>query len=225
MQKERHNFLVWVFGKFIPRERRTDMKSLLAVLMAVVASMGLVVVPAFAADRLIVKDAGGTNTVFVVQDTGYTGIGTPTPTADLVINAKGTNPRGIISAQHSTNAWAAMSTFMKSRGTETAPTSVQTGDYIGFVVNMPHDGASYLRAGGFGFRVDGPVSAGSVPVALDFITGTGGGGGTTYGPERMTISSSGTVKVHSLAGTYTGGSAYVCVNNSGVIYASEAACP
>ena len=38
-------------------------------------------------------------------------------------------------------------------------------------------------------------------------------------------SASGNVKIGNLAGSYTGGSAYVCVYNSGQIYASETACP
>lgn len=57
------------------------MKKLLVVLMAVMAITSLMVAPAFAGDKLIVKDSATPtpNTVFVVQDTGFTGIGTPTP--------------------------------------------------------------------------------------------------------------------------------------------------
>ncbi len=64
------------------------MKKLLAV-AAVIAISCMLAVPAFAADKLLVKDATGTNTVFVVQDTGNTGIGTPTPTAPLSIVSPG----------------------------------------------------------------------------------------------------------------------------------------
>lgn len=44
---------------------------------------------------------------------------------------------------------------------------------------------------------------------------------TGVGAMRLT----GSMTVSDLAGTYTGGSAYVCVNDAGSIYASETACP
>lgn len=43
--------------------------------------------------------------------------------------------------------------------------------------------------------------------------------------RRMVINSTGNVLMNSLAGTYTNGAAFVCVNNSGQLYASEVACP
>ncbi|MGD0915991.1 MAG: tail fiber domain-containing protein [Thermodesulfobacteriota bacterium] len=63
------------------------MKKFLVVLMAVAVLTGLMAVPVFAADKLVVMDAGGTNAVFVVQDTGNTGVGTATPTAQLQVGA------------------------------------------------------------------------------------------------------------------------------------------
>ena len=54
------------------------MKKLLVVMMAVMAITGLMVIPAFSADKLIVKDSTTPgNTVFVVQDTGITSIVSP----------------------------------------------------------------------------------------------------------------------------------------------------
>jgi hypothetical protein len=61
------------------------MKKIFVVSFAVMVVVGLMITPAFSDDKLIVKDSGGTNTVFVVQDTGFTGIGTPTPTSPLSI--------------------------------------------------------------------------------------------------------------------------------------------
>ena len=54
--------------------------------------------------------------------------------------------------------------------------------------------------------------------------------GTLYFQENaygnaLALSSSGNATFKKLSGTYTGGSAYVCVNNAGTIYASESACP
>ncbi len=50
------------------------------------AAVAALAAPAMAADKLIVKDGSG-NTKFVVQDSGNTGIGTPTPTTPLHILA------------------------------------------------------------------------------------------------------------------------------------------
>ncbi len=65
------------------------MKRLLFVFLTAALTC-LMVVPVLGADKLIVKDSSNPpNTVFVVQDTGNTGIGTPTPTAPLSIVSPG----------------------------------------------------------------------------------------------------------------------------------------
>lgn len=143
MQKRRHNFLGWIFEKFIPRERRTDMKSLMAVLMAVVALMGLVVVPAFAAgpnDKLIVMDAVGTTPVFVVQNTGLVGVGNSAPTEPMDIQGNGisTNLR---LTKFGGNPGAI---FRAAGGTASAPSQVLANGLLGGFV-----GAGYTSAGSF----------------------------------------------------------------------------
>ncbi len=67
------------------------MKKLLAV-AAVMAISCLLAVPAFAAEKLIVKDSTGTTSVFVVQDTGVTNIASPIA-GNLLMMAT-TNPVG-----------------------------------------------------------------------------------------------------------------------------------
>jgi len=64
------------------------MKKLLVVMMAVMAITGLMAGSALAVpnDKLIVKDAAGSATVFVVRDDGTVGIGTPTPDANLKVD-------------------------------------------------------------------------------------------------------------------------------------------
>jgi hypothetical protein len=123
------------------------------------------------------------------------GIGTSAPIGELHVAASSGPYRGITSAQHADSVAAALIGFRRSRGTETSPSTLTNGDYVGFFGDTAYDGTNYLRAGAFGFRVDGPVSIGTVPIAIDFITGTGGGGGTMYGYERLTISSNGNVGV------------------------------
>lgn len=46
----------------------------------------------------------------------------------------------------------------------------------------------------------------------------------TNSNNRMTIDSSGNVNINDLAGSYTGGQAYVCVTDAGTIFASDSAC-
>lgn len=58
------------------------MKGFCKVLLAA-AAIAALAAPAMAADKLVVKDAAGTNTTFVVQDTGNTGIGYATPGSKL----------------------------------------------------------------------------------------------------------------------------------------------
>jgi len=48
---------------------------------------------------------------------------------------------------------------------------------------------------------------------------------TRRGVDIITTDSNRDVNINRLSGTYTGGSAYVCVYNSGILYASETACP
>jgi len=49
--------------------------------------------------------------------------------------------------------------------------------------------------------------------------------GSSVSSPKVTIDASGNVDIDTLAGSYTGGSAYVCVFDSGIIYASDSACP
>ena len=84
-----------------------------------------------------------------------------------------------------------------------------------------YDGSAYQRTAQFGFRTNGTVSAGSIPTDIVFWAGSNPGSLT----ETLRLKSTGTVNMGGLAGSYVGGSAYVCVNNAGDIYASETACP
>ena len=66
--------------------------------------------------------------------------------------------------------------------------------------------------------------------ARSMAIGTASGQGKTYlasgGIDAIEISNTTqNLTLSSLAGSYTGGSAYVCVNDAGTIYASEVACP
>jgi hypothetical protein len=111
---------------------------------------------------------------------------TPTPMSGLTVSTAKTGvPRGIINQQTSADANAAMFHFRKSR----AGAATLNGDNIGNVYAEGFDGASFISGARMRFSIDGAVSAGSVPTAIEFHTGTGGGGGV----ERMRITSAGNV--------------------------------
>jgi hypothetical protein len=176
----------------------------------------------FAADKLVVKDAGGVNTTFVVTDDGKVGAGTSNPQVSLHIVDSASNPlRGILSAIHSNNIVPPVFFLRKSRGTETSPTGVIQGDWVSSISSQGYDGNTYQASAAQTVSVDGPVSSGVVPMSIGLMTGTS----TANKIERLKITSSGKMIVNDLKGTYTGGSAYVCVNNNGQLFTSETACP
>jgi hypothetical protein len=126
----------------------------------------------------------GTNTT----TTNSVGVGTAAPVSSLhVTTSTSAFPRGITNEQTSVDNNAAMYVFRKSR----AGAAVTTGDNIGNLYAEAFDGAAFISPARLRFTVDGPVTAGSIPTAVQFFTGTGGGGGL----ERMRISSGGNVGI------------------------------
>jgi hypothetical protein len=151
------------------------------------------------------------------------GIGTSNPwSAFHVAELNGSNNnRGIIISQHDNSRYAAVLQLERSRGTLDNSTALVNGDSIGAMHFQGYDGSSYLRAASIKSTVEGSITAGSIPTSLSFETGTG----NTNTIERIKINSSGKVLVNDLKGTYSGGSAYVCVNNNGQLFTSETGCP
>ncbi len=169
------------------------MKRLLVFVVAVVALAGLMAVPAFGADKLVVKDSGGINTVFVVRDDGTVGIGTATPGSQLnVVDNAGTSDfRGFITEQHNDGVPAAVFQFKRSRGTLLGPTALVNGDNIGAFHSWAHDGSAYLLTTSIITRVNGIVSSGSVPTDMLFLTGSS----SASRAERMRILSNGNIGI------------------------------
>jgi len=205
-------------------------KKTLAILVAGVALLAL---PLFASaeDKLVVQDAGQ-NDVFTVDDTGTVsankmGIGTATPANTLsVVSELSVPERGFAVIHYPDNAASPNGQFWKGRGTEASPTSVQQGDYTGAFQFRNYDGTSWVGNGFFGAYVSGPVSTNNVPTDI-FFCNSNSQISNCFGENKVNliIKSTGAVNMPKLANTYTGGSAYVCVNNAGDIYASETQCP
>ena len=89
--------------------------------------------------------------------------------------------------------------FNRSTGTLASPTAVGLNYWLGGLVMGGHDGTTFQHGAGMEAFVDGAVSAGSVPARLSFLTGSN----TATRVERLTIYSSGVVKIVSLAGSST----------------------
>jgi len=197
-----------------------------AVLLTSILALSLTAGLSYAADKLVVEDDSA-NKVFSVTDEGIVtgtkiGVGTDVPAAQMhVIDEAAVADRGIITGQHNSGAQAATIKFFKSRGTFGFPETMENGDYFGVFQSWGNDGSAYQRTAQFGFRSSGAVTAGSIPTDIIFWAGESAASLT----ETLRLKSTGAVNMNGLAGSYSGGSAFVCVNNAGDIYASETACP
>lgn len=124
-------------------------------------------------------------------NTGNVGVGTTTPVSPLHIASESTaGTRGMTGSQHSPDGNSFLFTFRKSRGTKLAPAAVVNGDSIFNLASEAYDGATYVNGGRIRFAIDGPVTSGSAPTAMQFFTGNNGSG-----IERMRINSAGNVGI------------------------------
>jgi hypothetical protein len=129
----------------------------------------------------------GTNTT----TTNNVGVGTTAPQTSLHVSTSTTSfVRGMISEQASADSNSALFFFRKHR----AGAAVQNGDNLGSIFATPFDGTAFINSARLRFAVDGAVTAGSVPTALQFMTGN-----NSDGVERMRITSAGNVGIGTAA--------------------------
>ena len=114
------------------------------------------------------------------------GVGTAAPAASLHVSTAAAGNRGIIDEQTSVDSNSALIMFRKSR----AGAAAQNGDNIGSLFASPSDGATFVNSARLRFAVDGPVTAGSVPTNIQFLTGA-----NADGVERMRITSAGNLGI------------------------------
>jgi len=113
--------------------------------------------------------------------------------------------------------------FLKSRGTLSSPTATQDGDILGLFYFGGYNGTDWDVRGfmqGTAVNAWTPTSE-AFKVELKSKAVGESAGSTT----RLTVEDDGTITISDLAGSYTGGSAYVCVDDNGTLFASESACP
>src|SRR5437588_4609164 len=122
-------------------------------------------------------------------NTGNVGVGTTAPMSTLHVASVPTSTfRGMVVSQHTDDGNAAFYTLLKARGTIASPTAVINGDNLGSLFSAAYDGTSYVLGGRIRFVVDGGVTPGSIPTAIQFFTVNGAN-------ERMRISSAGNVGI------------------------------
>lgn len=177
---------------------------------AVIAALS---VPALAADKLIVKNAGGTADVFKVADDGTisanggtllwsptagtlgigTGGGTP-GTQITIVDESAAATRGLNAYQMTNDTQAGVIVFRKSRGTYANPGAIPaaSGDYVGTFHGAGHDGTNWVTTASLAYYIDAPVTTGNVPMSMMLMTGTGA---TVPKVERLRITSSGNVVI------------------------------
>lgn len=158
-------------------------------------------------DKFTVADDGSVSTSAIGFNydgtTGFSGFGTATPSGALSVTAQSSaGTRGIVNSQHTNNTAGANVSLRKSRGTEAAPLTVNSGDYTGSFAFRNYDGTSWLATGFFGARINGTVTTGSVPTELYFCNAAAGTSdcyGT--GNVKMLIGATGNVGIGTVTPT------------------------
>ncbi len=164
-------------------------------------------------DRLIVTDTTGSNDMFVAGDSVpllRLNSNTVPAAAQSWWLMYGTNTNNIAGLDLDSYGPAATygggADFRFARGSQAAPTAVETGDRLGFFVFSGYDGANWYNSAGFAAKVDNTVSTGTVPTKLIFETLAQQGEIADDGVrvERMIISSKGYVAIGGSGSAGTG---------------------
>jgi len=155
--------------------------------------------PAQSTDRLIVTDSTGANNMFVAGDSGTilrlnsNTLLSSAPSWGLIYGSSNTNSNAgfTFDSYGSTATLGGGGEFRYARGTQASPTTVLTGDRIGFFAFYGYDGTNFLGSAALTAKVDGAVSTGSVPQKLVFETLA-----TGYPRlERLVITSTGNIGI------------------------------
>jgi len=193
-------------------------RSLVVNLVVVLCLMMVFPLVAFGADKLTVKDAAGTTTVFKVDDAGIAsatqaGLGLSTghaPEAQMhLVDLSGSANRGMIVGQHNASTAAANIIFRKSRGTDSVPASANSGDYIASFHANAYDGTKYLTTATITMQIDpngGAVTSTNLPISLQFMTGINNNGSSDPGnkTDRFRLTFNGNVIAANKGGAATG---------------------
>lgn len=96
-----------------------------------------------------------------------------TPAVELEVDStQSTSPRGIMSANYTSDGEGARLHLRKARGTRAAPTIITTGDNLGRIVGSGWDGANYLEMANILFNTVGTIAATRIPTQIQMQVAT-----------------------------------------------------
>ncbi|HXJ44084.1 MAG TPA: hypothetical protein VNH18_32655 [Bryobacteraceae bacterium] len=131
------------------------------------------------ANQITASAATGAVTLSVPSDfrvsgsvTGGTMAAPPTGLSGYFACTSNADPRGLMTAQYSTDTVSARLHFRKSRGTEAVPTTIVTGDVLGRMRYSGYDGTAYLQMASIDAVSTGTIGTNQVPTKLQFYTAT-----------------------------------------------------
>jgi hypothetical protein len=163
-----------------------------AVSMVCLSSAG-----AMAANKLIVKDSGGTLDKFVVTDAGQIGSGITTPASAFHAQGNAYNTTQVIAHWNGTLALYGGGGFvgMYNRTGNLLPLA---NDRLGYFLFGTMNAGSKLIGGGLNFNAQSDWTTTSVPTYIAFLTAASG---STTLNERARITSSGNMGIGAFAPT------------------------
>lgn len=124
----------------------------------------------------------------------FLGVGTIAPATSLhVSTTTSSDPRGIMTSQHSTDTNGSRFQLRKSRGTQASPAAVASGDMLGAIRFSGYDGSNYLQMGSIDVAASGTIAATRVPTYMSFSTATDATPSVLT--ERMRINNAGLVGI------------------------------
>lgn len=101
------------------------------------------------------------------------GVGITDPATQIESASTSTSAtRGMTLGQYNSGAQAYLINVLKARSTRSSPSVVSSGDFSLVFLSKFYDGSSYIASAGFGFKVNGSVSTGNVPVDLILSAGS-----------------------------------------------------
>ena len=167
----------------------------------------------FADNSTLLVDGVAGALVGPLATSGFSSFGSITTLEDgnvnIVRNTYSAAPgTGFLFQQHHETVDAVNFTFIRSRGTGLAPTTMLNGDDIADLAFIGHNGTSYVAGASLSVTVDGAPTGSGAPTKFSFLTSSGAAITT-----RAELSSAGIWKVNSL-GALSGTTINVVDNNT-----------
>jgi len=126
--------------------------------------------------RTRAQSADASLTALNLTASGGLAVGTtlaaPNGVEGYFVSTSASDPRGLMSAQYSTDAIGARLHLRKGRGTEAVPTTIVTGDVLGRVRFSGYDSANFLQMASIDVVSTGTIAATRVPTYLAFSVAT-----------------------------------------------------